>query len=108
MQDARRDAAKRDEARPGLRIVHVLRAPMGGLFRHVMDLAREQAARGHSVGIVAASNGGGDNGARALAMLAPALKLGVARFSMHREPHPGDIVAIAQVYREVLRLRPDV
>ena len=28
-----------------LRILHVLRAPLGGLFRHVVDLAREQAAR---------------------------------------------------------------
>ena len=36
-----------------LRILHVLRAPVGGLFRHVVDLAREQAARGHSVGLIA-------------------------------------------------------
>ena len=34
-----------------LRIVHVFRAPLGGLFRHVIDLAIEQAARGHAVGL---------------------------------------------------------
>ena len=28
-----------------LKILHVLRAPVGGLFRHVIDLARTQAAR---------------------------------------------------------------
>ena len=35
-----------------LRILQVLRAPVGGLFRHVADLTRELAARGHEVGIV--------------------------------------------------------
>src|SRR5206468_12274690 len=38
-----------------LAILHVLRAPVGGLFRHVLDLAEGQVARGHRVGIVAAS-----------------------------------------------------
>ena len=37
---------------PKLKIVHVLRAPIGGLFRHVLDLTREQIARGHSVGMI--------------------------------------------------------
>ena len=32
-----------------LNILHVLRAPVGGLFRHVVDLARGQIARGHRV-----------------------------------------------------------
>ncbi len=35
-----------------LRILHILRAPVGGLFRHVCDLAEAQAAMGHEVGIV--------------------------------------------------------
>jgi hypothetical protein len=34
-----------------LRIVHVFRAPLGGLFRHVVDLCVEQASRGHQVGL---------------------------------------------------------
>ena len=40
-----------------LRIVHVFRAPLGGLFRHVIDLAGEQAARGHAVGLFFDSGG---------------------------------------------------
>ena len=32
------------------RILHVFRAPVGGLFRHVVDLARLQAAAGHGSG----------------------------------------------------------
>jgi glycosyltransferase involved in cell wall biosynthesis len=38
-----------DGATGKLRIVHVFRAPLGGLFRHVVDLAGEQTARGHDV-----------------------------------------------------------
>ena len=36
-----------------LNILHVMRAPVGGLFRHVLDLARGQIARGHRVGLIA-------------------------------------------------------
>lgn len=35
-----------------LRILHCLRAPVGGLFRHVVDLAMEQAKLGHKVGVI--------------------------------------------------------
>ena len=51
------------EACPGvggqLKILHVLRAPLGGLFRHVLDVAREQVRRGHAVGLVADTTTGG-------------------------------------------------
>ena len=40
-----------ESGRETLRIIHVFRAPLGGLFRHVIDLARGQIARGHQVGI---------------------------------------------------------
>ena len=42
-----------------LKIVHVLRAPLGGLFRHVVDLTREQIERGHRVGLIVDSSTGG-------------------------------------------------
>ena len=35
-----------------LRIVHLFRAPVGGLFRHVRDLARAQSEAGHDVGVI--------------------------------------------------------
>ena len=40
------------DAQPRLNILHVFRAPVGGLFRHVVDLARGQAARGHRVTVL--------------------------------------------------------
>ena len=42
-----------------LKIIHVLRAPLGGLFRHVMDVARGQMERGHRVGLIVDSTTGG-------------------------------------------------
>ncbi|MGO8740013.1 glycosyltransferase family 4 protein [Rhodoblastus sp.] len=93
---------------PSLRVLHVLRSPVGGLFRHVLDLAREQAARGHAVGMIADSLTGGDAANRQIAQIAPLLRLGVARLPMRRKPHPGDLGALARVCREIARLKPDV
>ena len=42
-----------------LKILHILRAPLGGLFRHVLDIARGQIARGHRVGLIVDSTTGG-------------------------------------------------
>jgi glycosyltransferase involved in cell wall biosynthesis len=91
-----------------LKIVHVLRAPVGGLFRHVIDLATAQVALGHEVGIIADSSVGGEVAARAFARIEPILALGVDRFPMRREPHPADFRAILRVWRRVRRLHPDV
>ena len=91
-----------------LRILHVLRAPVGGLFRHVVDVAREQAARGHHVGLFCDASTGGERAEGILAELAPALQLGVTRVPMRRNPHPSDLLALLALRRAYLRLRPDV
>ncbi|MCJ2034999.1 glycosyltransferase family 4 protein [Methylobacterium sp. J-068] len=84
---------------PEQRILHVFRAPVGGLFRHVVDLARLQAAAGHRVGIVCDASTGGERAARALAELAPSLALGVTRTPMRRNPHPSDLRALRAIAR---------
>ncbi|MCW2318943.1 glycosyltransferase involved in cell wall biosynthesis [Rhodoblastus acidophilus] len=91
-----------------LRILHVFRAPVGGLFRHVMDLAGEQASRGHEVGLIVDSLAGGERAEQQLAAIAPRMKLGVVRFPMHREPHLGDLSVLARTYARIWRLRPDI
>lgn len=91
-----------------LRIVHVLRAPVGGLFRHVLDLAREQIARGHSVGLIADSLTGGARAEAQIAELEPALALGVLRLPIRRLPHFSDLAALAAVTRRLAALEPDV
>lgn len=87
-------ASALDPAAPPYRILHVFRAPVGGLFRHVGDLARLQAAAGHQVGIVCDSSTGGERAARQLAELEPSLSLGVTRFPMRRNPGPSDLAAL--------------
>jgi glycosyltransferase involved in cell wall biosynthesis len=82
-----------------MRIVHVFRAPVGGLFRHVIDLVREQAARGHEVGVFCDSTFAGDRNERLLKELEGHLKLGLGRAAMHRNPHISDLGAIAAMSR---------
>ncbi|WP_442754083.1 glycosyltransferase family 4 protein [Methylocystis sp. JAN1] len=91
-----------------LRILHVLRAPVGGLFRHVADLTREQIARGHKVGIIADSLTGGATADKQLAGLLPDLALGLTRLPIRRLPHPTDLAATIAVNRRVAALKPDV
>jgi glycosyltransferase involved in cell wall biosynthesis len=91
-----------------LRILHAVRAPVGGIFRHILDLAIGQARLGHHVGIVADSLTGGERADAALAEIAPRLALGVHRLPIRREPHPTDWLAWAQYMRIVSGLQPDV
>jgi glycosyltransferase involved in cell wall biosynthesis len=91
-----------------LRILHATRAPVGGIFRHILDLANGQADRGHHVGIIADSLTGGERAEAALKEIAPRLKLGVHRLAIHREPFPTDLLVWAHFMRLIRRLKPDV
>jgi glycosyltransferase involved in cell wall biosynthesis len=91
-----------------LRILHAVRAPVGGIFRHILDLANGQADRGHHVGIIADSLTGGERAEAALKEIAPRLKLGVHRLAIRREPLPTDVLVWAHFTRLIKRLKPDV
>jgi glycosyltransferase involved in cell wall biosynthesis len=91
-----------------LRILHAVRAPVGGIFRHIVDLANGQADRGHEVGIVADSLTGGERAANALAAIAPRMKLGVYRIAIHRDPRPSDFLAWMQFVHLIRKLKPHV
>jgi glycosyltransferase involved in cell wall biosynthesis len=86
----------------------VLRAPVGGLFRHVVDLARGQAERGHRVGIIVDATTGGAQAEAALADLSPLLALGVTRVPMSRQIGLRDVSAIAHVARRAAGAAADV
>ncbi|TDR94815.1 glycosyltransferase family 4 protein [Enterovirga rhinocerotis] len=91
-----------------LRILHVFRAPLGGLFRHVLDVAHGQIERGHEVGIFCDASTGGARAEAALAELAPALALGMHRVPMRRLPHPSDLSALSALGALYRRARPHV
>lgn len=91
-----------------LNILHVFRTPVGGLFRHIVDLSREQAARGHKVGLVADSGTGGPRADAVFRELSPQLALGLSRVPMARNPGPGDIGTVIHVMRRIRQTRADV
>ena len=91
-----------------LRILHAVRAPVGGIIRHILDLANGQVDRGHHVGILADSLTGGERAEKALAELAPRLTLGVHRLAIHREPSPDDFLVWLRMRRLIAKLKPDV
>jgi len=86
----------------------VLRAPVGGLFRHVVDLAGGQAARGHRVGVVVDASTGGGRAEAMLAELSPRLALGVTRVPMSRQIGLHDVTAVAHVTRRAAEVTADV
>ena len=91
-----------------LRIIHVFRAPVGGLFRHVMDVTREQAARGHDVGIFCDSSTGGERAQGQLNALSPHLTLGIHRVEMQRNPSFGDMGTVFEFNKQMNLLKPYV
>ncbi len=91
-----------------LRIVHVLRAPLGGLFRHVLDLTREQIARGHKVGLITDSLTGGQRADEVLDDLSHSLELGLMRMPMKRNPSFGDIRNLLAISARCRTLQPDI
>jgi glycosyltransferase involved in cell wall biosynthesis len=78
-------------APPRLKILQVMRAPVGGLFRHVADLTRELDARGHEVGVIVDSDKSDAATEGKLATLAPHAALGLHRLPIPRLFGPADL-----------------
>jgi glycosyltransferase involved in cell wall biosynthesis len=91
-----------------LNILHVFRSPVGGLFRHVVDLTREQVARGHRVGLIADQRTGSARADEILSELAPSLALGLTRVPMQRHVAPSDVAVLAHVMHRIAETKADV
>ena len=91
-----------------LRILHCFRSPVGGIFRHVRDLAEAHANAGHQVGILCDSITGGAYEDKLFDEVRPYLALGVTRVPIHRGIGASDIAALWQSYKEIRSLQPDV
>lgn len=91
-----------------LRILQVLRAPIGGLFRHVADLSKALAERGHQVGLVV---DGSLTDARTdilLADLQPHLSLGIHKLPMARVLGMSDVTTPIRLKRLAKSLNIEV
>lgn len=82
-----------------LRVLQILRAPVGGLFRHVSDLTRELASRGHQIGIVADSLTSDGLTAERLGQLEPFATLGIHSLPIPRTIGPGDLTSPFRIRR---------
>lgn len=91
-----------------LKILHVLRAPLGGLFRHVIDITHGQIARGHRVGLIVDRLTGGERADAILRALEPDLALGLTRVGIPREMGFADFAALRCVARRLALTEPDV
>lgn len=91
-----------------LKILHVFRAPVGGLFRHVIDLVEGQSARGHQVGLITDSLTGGEYAESVLARIAERCALGITRLPMNRHVGPSDFNAALRTSQRIAAISPDV
>ena len=92
-----------------LRVLHVLRHPMGGLFRHVCDLVEGQQRAGVMTGVVCAEPPAGNAVSRAMMeRLERHCGLGLHVVPMGRLPGLGDLRALQQISELTQRLRPDI
>ncbi|MEM5473276.1 glycosyltransferase family 4 protein [Hoeflea sp. AS60] len=91
-----------------LRILHCFRSPVGGIFRHVRDLAEEHAKAGHQVGILCDSTTGGTYEDQLFETIMPHLALGLTRLPIRRSLGLSDITTAVKTFSEVKNLQPDV
>lgn len=91
-----------------LRILHCFRSPVGGIFRHVRDLAEEHAKAGHQVGILCDSTTGGAYEDALFESIMPHLALGLTRLPIRRSLGLSDITSAFKSFGEVKNLQPDV
>jgi glycosyltransferase involved in cell wall biosynthesis len=91
-----------------LRVLQILRAPVGGLFRHVRDLTEELSRRGHQVGVVADSLTSDALTAARLRALEPFATLGVHSLPMPRTLGWGDFTTPQALRKMGRTLRVDV
>ena len=64
---------------------------MGGIFRHIADVVKDQHRRGYEVGLICDSRTGGEFEMQKLEALRPFLSLGAVQLPMARNISPSDI-----------------
>ena len=82
-----------------MRVLQVMRAPVGGLFRHVADLTRGLSAKGHDVGLVVDTLASDAQTEQRLSELEQYAKLGIHRLPMPRLFGGADVTTTLAVRR---------
>ncbi len=95
-------------ANPPLRILQILRSPIGGLFRHVVDLSNGLIDCGHEVGIVLDGKFNNAQSDGLLNEIKPKLALGVHKLPMSRLLSISDITTPLKIRKLASSLNVDV
>ncbi len=91
-----------------IRVLHILRAPLGGLFRHVCDLAKGQHRAGIEVGVVIGDEPRDAVSTARLRALAADCALGVHVLPMNRTPGIGDAANMLRMVARARLLQADI
>lgn len=91
-----------------MKILHILRAPIGGLFRHVRDLAAQQIAQGHEVGFITAIPADNEYVAKTFAEIEPKLSMGIQKLNISRLPSISDYKNINNIKSFVEKHNVDI
>lgn len=91
-----------------LRVLLITRAPVGGLWRHILDLTDGLLERGFELGIAVDSLRASDHVRSTLERFAPRLELGVHTLDIPRLPGWGDLKLSMQFRRLIKELQPNV
>lgn len=91
-----------------LRVLHILRAPLGGLFRHVCDLAKGQRQAGLEVGVVIGDEPHDMVSTARLRALSVDCALGVHVLPMNRTPGIGDAPNMLRMVARARLLQADI
>lgn len=93
---------------PGTRVLLITRAPVGGLWRHILDLTDGLLERGFELGVVVDSLQASESVKGVLKRFEPKLALGVHTLEIPRVPGIGD-VRVARHCRKLIKdLKPDI
>ncbi len=91
-----------------MRVLHVFRSPVGGLFRHVCDLVEAQVSMGYETGIVCDTIAGGAYSNRLIEGLQARCSMGIERMPMPRMPAFVDVPNTSRVPDIASRLKVDI
>jgi glycosyltransferase involved in cell wall biosynthesis len=91
-----------------LKVIHCFRSPVGGLFRHVNDLVRYQAANGIQTGIICDDSTGREQAEKVLDELASVCELGIYRVPVPRLPGLTDYRSIQKIEKICQEKQPDI
>ena len=84
-----------------MKILHILRAPIGGLFRHVRDLAQQQTQNGHQVALITATPADNDYVKQLFSDIEPHFSLGIHQLNISRMPGLSDYKNVQDIKKVI-------